>query len=64
MLTLCVLFAATLTGCATYVNIPAQQGDFASHNPNDWTVRRVTAAALTHLLTNADAGQPVDGPYA
>lgn len=60
-----LLAALALGGCATYVNIPAQRGDLASHNPDDWTVREVTAAALTYLLTDPESsGTKVGGQYA
>ena len=47
------MIAATLTvpmlftsGCATYVNIPAQEGDVAWHSPNNPSVIQVQTAAL------------------
>lgn len=48
-------------GCGSpYVNIPAQVGDVATHNPNDRNVRGVLAAALEAVLDQ----QAIDGPVA
>ncbi len=49
-----------LTGCTTWVNIPAQRGDMAVHNPNDRTAREVMAMALARVVVDND--QPA--PYA
>ena len=49
-----------LTGCTTWVNIPAQRGDMASHNVNDWNVRDVTAAAIAQVVVDDNPA----GPYA
>lgn len=46
-------------GCATYVNIPAQGGDVARHDPNLDTVQQVIGAAMAAVL----ADQPIDGPF-
>lgn len=53
----CTLF---LSGCATYVNIPAQRGDFARHNPND----RVVQAVLVESLQAVAKTYPVEGSFA
>ncbi|HEX7008336.1 MAG TPA: hypothetical protein VF184_00045 [Phycisphaeraceae bacterium] len=46
-------------GCSTpYVNIPAAQGDVASHNPNADNVRGVQIAALRAVLLD----RPIEGP--
>lgn len=47
-----------LTGCTTWVNIPAQRGDMASHDPNNSTVRKVVAAALKHVIVEGVAASP------
>jgi len=44
------LAALLLGGCATYVNIPAQPGMWASSNPNESTVQNIVIAALTEVL--------------
>jgi hypothetical protein len=44
-----LLAAASLTACSPYINIPAQSGDVASHNPNNPTARKVYVAAITYL---------------
>ncbi len=41
-----------LSGCATWVNIPAQRGDMAVHNPNEGNVRDVMIAAITRAVTD------------
>jgi hypothetical protein len=50
-----------LGGCATYVNIPAQHGDLASHNPNDVNVKDVEIAAIRYAL---DRNRVVEQPVA
>jgi hypothetical protein len=47
-----------LAGCTTWVNIPAQRGDMASHDPNNATVREVVAAALKHAIVEGVAPAP------
>ncbi len=54
-----LLSALFLAGCATYVNIPALDGDLAVHDPNVQSVQQVVTAALQALL----AVRPIDGPY-
>ena len=41
-----------LIGCTTYVNIPAQPGDVASHNLDDTTVQEVVAGSLRALVSD------------
>jgi len=45
-------------GCATYVNIPSQAGDVASHNPNDRNVLAVEAQALEAFARHLQLSQP------
>ena len=45
-------------GCATYVNIPGQIGDVASHNPNDRNVLAVEAQALRAFAESLQLNQP------
>ncbi|NBC10162.1 MAG: hypothetical protein GVY24_00310 [Planctomycetes bacterium] len=47
-----------LGGCATYVNIPAQPGLWASSNPNDPTVQKIVIAALSEVLAPRQSGEP------
>ncbi|MEX0776669.1 MAG: hypothetical protein WD042_13280 [Phycisphaeraceae bacterium] len=54
-----VVAALTLTGCATYVNIPAQERDVALHQPTYDVVTDVIAASFAAVL----ADRPIDGPY-
>jgi len=46
-----------LAGCGTYINIPQQPADVAWHNPNDFTVKRVEAAALSYLIQRMPASE-------
>ena len=49
-----VLFISSMsftTGCVTYINIPPQRGDIASHNPNNERLRHATTVALNRILT-------------
>lgn len=55
-----VMGVTLLGGCAAYVNIPAQLGDLAGHNPNDATVRMVLGEALRGVLLE----HPFDGTFA
>lgn len=58
----CILFIVLLGlgGCSPWVNIPAQRGDLASHDPNTSTVHEAVTVALRHVI-----GQyPPAGPYA
>jgi len=56
---LALLFALS-SGCIAYVNIPAQPGDFARHNPNDRAVRIV----LTEAINAVNKKFPVEGKFA
>lgn len=51
--------AAGLTGCKTYVNIPPQAGDIASHDANSKTVRDVMVTAAAAAM----AERSIEGPY-
>lgn len=51
--------AISLSGCATWVNIPPHAGDAAIHDPNEETVRHVEAAALRAALADKPADQDV-----
>ena len=53
------LTVLTLCGCNpyTYINVPAQDGDLARHNPNSAAVRELCSVALNAILDE----QPVDG---
>lgn len=60
LLSMACLAAITvsLTACGgTYVNIPAQQGDVAAHDPNDATVRKVMILAIRTATKDVDPGQ-------
>lgn len=57
---LLILIAVPACGGPTYVNIPAQAGDFARHDPNSDVVRDVIAEAIRGLMLE----QPVQTPYA
>lgn len=50
---------ALLSGCTPYVNIPPNEGDFASHDPNRETVQEVIVAASRAAL----AESPIDQPF-
>jgi hypothetical protein len=54
-----LMLAVLLAGCGTYINIPKQPGDVAWHSANDFTVKRVTAAALKYLIQQ----MPTDPAY-
>ncbi|MFA9477813.1 hypothetical protein ACERK3_05835 [Phycisphaerales bacterium AB-hyl4] len=61
---LCVLLGLTttlvLTGCAqTYVNIPAQAGDVASHDPNSSNVRDIQVQAIRVVLRDRPLESPI-----
>ncbi len=56
MLALVCLFTL---GCQTYVNIPKQTGDAASHDPNGKTVREVLILAVHTALIDGDVKGPV-----
>ncbi len=42
--------AATFTGCSTYINVPALDGDIAVNDPNDETVIKVIVAAIPYAV--------------
>tara|TARA_R110002111_G_scaffold145060_1_gene211515 strand:- start:461 stop:964 length:504 start_codon:yes stop_codon:yes gene_type:complete len=46
-------------GCQTYVNIPPQQTDQASHDPNGKTVRTVVTKAVRYAIDEAGITEPV-----
>ncbi len=46
-------------GCQTYVNIPKQDSDTASHDPNGKTVRTVIAKAVRYAIDEAGITEPV-----
>jgi len=50
-LALTLLFAATLTGCGLYVNIPPQQGDVALHAADWIPVREIVADSVNHVAS-------------
>ena len=54
------VLAIVSVGCTTYVNIPAQTGDLASHNPNDLTVRTVLGEAISNVVKT----YPFEGSFA
>ena len=53
------VIALGLGGCAAYVNIPPQAGDFAGHDINKQGVRAVCIEALNATI----ADHPIDGRY-
>ena len=55
-----VLSAITLAslGCSAYVNIPAQRGDVAGHNPNNRTVLIVQCEAMRALADHWQINEP------
>lgn len=59
LLLLMVMIVSVSTGCTSYVNIPAQDGDIAIHNPNNETFRRAATVALKRML----AKYPPNGHY-
>ena len=60
ILLLTVCFAACLSGCASYVNIPPQPGDTAIHKPDMIPVPEL----MTDALVWATARYPVEPPFA
>lgn len=54
-----LMMGLAMGGCTTYVNIPAQGGDVARHNPNLDTVQQVISVAMAAVL----ADQPIDGSF-
>jgi hypothetical protein len=60
-LVLCLLLPCLCLGCNpySYVNVPAQKGDVARHDPNSKPVRQVAAAAMKAVLANHDIPRPV-----
>ena len=57
---LLLVWIALLCGCTNYVNIPAQPGDVAGHNPNRHVVRVVLSESLQAVLKK----HPFEGPFA
>lgn len=60
MVLLFVVVFFSISGCSSYVNLPAQPGDMASHNPNDATVRDVVGEALSAVVKQ----YPFEGTFA
>jgi hypothetical protein len=54
-----VLLPVLLAGCATWVNIPAEPGDLASHDPNLETVLKIDLQAVRAVLNTIDPEAPV-----
>ena len=50
---------SAIWGCATYVNIPAQAGDLAAHDPNKENVHLVQGHALQAVLDD----RPIQVPF-
>ncbi len=42
--------ATALTGCSTYINVPAMPGDVAVNDPNDETVIKVIVASIPYAV--------------
>lgn len=57
---LVITLAAALNGCTTYINVPEQRGDLASHSVNTGTFREAVTAALKRIISK----YPPEGPYA
>lgn len=53
------LLTLSLTACSPYTNIPADNGDLASSNPNTKPVRGVAIASIQKALE----AEPINGPY-
>lgn len=60
-LALAVTAALAAVGCAgpTYINIPAQEGDLAGHDPNGDVVRAVIADAVRGLMLDVPMEAPI-----
>jgi hypothetical protein len=60
-LILCLIAAFLLTACNpyAYVNVPPQQGDLATHDPNQQMVRDVEVEALRKLLADRPLQPPI-----
>lgn len=56
---LLAILALLAAGCQPYINIPAQRGDTASHNPNGKTAREVMAVAIRAAIDDAGITEPV-----
>lgn len=57
---LMLTLATLVTGCGpTYVNIPPQPGDVASHNPNSARVRNLLTAAFQHVIDQGNYAGPI-----
>ena len=58
---ICLLISTIMFfGCVTYVNIPPQDGDIATHNPNDTVVREVLVESLRAIAKQ----YPFEGEFA
>jgi len=57
LLAIPTVMLALLVGCGTYINIPKQPADVAWHSANDFTVKRVSAAALKYLIDRMPSAQ-------
>jgi len=53
-----LVIVGVCVGCAPYVNIPAQKGDFAMHDPNGKTVRIILLKAFAKVLADRPINQP------
>ncbi|MEM1108800.1 MAG: hypothetical protein AAGH99_08935 [Planctomycetota bacterium] len=53
------LLTLTFAACSPYTNIPPENGDWASNNPNTSAVRSVSIAAVQKSLE----AEPINGPY-
>lgn len=56
-ITAIVGLALFMGGCTTYINIPEQRGDVASHDINDGTAVAVVAVAMKHVLDRFSPNQ-------
>jgi hypothetical protein len=54
-----VLFVCFFSGCSSYVNIPAQPGDVARHDPNDLMIVNAMAEGLNAAVVD----QHLQGRY-
>ncbi|MBB6430838.1 hypothetical protein [Algisphaera agarilytica] len=54
-----LLVAMLATGCSVYTNIPPENGDWASNNPNTKPVIEVSVASIQKTLEN----EPFNSPY-
>ncbi len=56
---LILITAVLAAGCAPIVNIPAQEGDTAMHDPNNGNVQLIMLRALQAAV----ADRPIEGPF-